>query len=362
MYFKILGQRQAEYLSPRRASVIYSEVPERSCVMRKHFTRLFALSLTAAVFMAAAVPALAAVPDRPENMYVLDEAGVLDDATEREIIRGSEGLFEETGGEIAVVTVDFLDGQEIDDYAYDLFDVWEIGSSERNNGLLLLLAIGEDTYYAMPGYGIEEEFSGGVLQDMLQEYLEPDFAGGEYDAGVKKFYRAALEKMRSISYDDGYDDPYDDGYGDGYENYDGYDTSRHSFFRTVIRWLARLVMIVIVIAVIVTIISALSGGGRGNGPGSGGGGGGFWRGMFIGNMLGSRRHRSWYNPPPPPFGGPGPRPPRNGGGRPGGFGGFGGSGGFGGHSGGFSHGGRPGGHSGGFSHGGGSRGGGAGRR
>lgn len=156
--------------------------------------------------------ALAAIPDRPANNgTILDEAGVLSDTVEQKLTQKNETLFEDTGAEIAVVCVDFLDGEEIDDYAYDLFNEWGIGSSERNNGLLLLLAIAEDNYYALPGYGIEDTFSGGTLQTMLDDYLEDDFAAGDYESGVEKFYDAAYELLADYTYTD---DAADSGYLD----------------------------------------------------------------------------------------------------------------------------------------------------
>ena len=154
--------------------------------------KALSLLLSLALAFCLAVPALAAYPDRPENQYVLDEADVLSEETEQEIIAENQDLFQETGAQIVVVAVDFLDGEEIDDYAYSLFNIWGIGSQERNNGLLLLLAIGEENYYAQAGTGIEDYFDGAKLQDMLDEYLEPDFATREYDAGVEKFFQAAL--------------------------------------------------------------------------------------------------------------------------------------------------------------------------
>ena len=98
---------------------------------------------------AMALPALAiVVPERPENQYVLDEAGVLSEETEQEIITQNQSLFEETGAQIAVAAVDFLGGEDIEDYANYMFNYWGVGDYERNNGLLLVLAIGEDNYYA----------------------------------------------------------------------------------------------------------------------------------------------------------------------------------------------------------------------
>ena len=183
-----------------------------------------ALSLLLALALAfcLAVPALAAYPDRPENQYVLDEADVLSEETEQEIIAENQDLFQETGAQIVVVAVDFLDGEDIDDYAYSLFNIWGIGSQERNNGLLLLLAIGEENYYAQAGTGIEDYFDGAKLQDMLDEYLEPDFAAREYDAGVEKFFQAALSDMESYyaNYSDEYTDSQDSPtYEEDYDTY-----------------------------------------------------------------------------------------------------------------------------------------------
>ena len=183
-----------------------------------------ALSLLLALALAfcLAVPALAAYPDRPENQYVLDEADVLSEETEQEIIAENQDLFQETGAQIVVVAVDFLDGEDIDDYAYSLFNIWGIGSQERNNGLLLLLAIGEENYYAQAGTGIEDYFDGAKLQDMLDQYLEPDFAAREYDAGVEKFFQAALSDMESYyaNYSDEYTDSQDSPtYEEDYDTY-----------------------------------------------------------------------------------------------------------------------------------------------
>jgi len=334
--------------------------------MKKCFRKLLALCMTALLTVTfLSVPALASVPSRPENQYVLDSAGVLSDSTEKDIISKNQKLFKESGGQIVIVAVDFLGGEEIDDYVYTMFNSWGIGSKERNNGILLVMAIGEDNYYAQAGYGIEDYFDGAKMQALLDDYLETDFAAGDYDAGVRKFFNAAFSELEIYEYNDEYDQQTEFAPGGAYENYGGYDYNDRPGFSGVFLGLAsvviRIVAMVVIVALLIAIIRALSRGGRG-GPGSGsGGGGGFWTGMFLGNMLGNSRRRRWYNPPPPPpggFGGPGPRPPRGGGG----FGGFGGGsrGGFsgGGRTGGFSGGGR----SGGFSGGGRSRGGGAGRR
>lgn len=344
---------------------------------------LLAVLLTLALLAPAA---LAAVPDRPENQYVLDSAGVLSEKTEKAIIKENEELFERCGAEVVIVAVDFLGGQEIDDYAEELFNRWGIGSWERNNGILLVMAIAEDNYYALSGYGIEDYFDGAMFRGLLDDYLEDDFAAGRYDEGALAFFKAVVSELDG--YYAGQDNiPGEDYSGDYDYSYDiGGSYEEDSFFprlslismaARVISIVVRVVIVVVIILVVLAFVRGIGRGGRGGGMG-GGGGGGFWQGMFLGSMMNNRR-RSYWTPPPPPPPPPGP--------RPGGFGGFGGarppSGGFGGsrsgggfhapRPGGFSGGGRAGGGSsgrsgfggrsgGGFHGGGGTRGGGAGRR
>ena len=322
--------------------------------------RICSLALALILALGICPAALARVPDRPDNKYVLDTAGVLSEDTEKWIVAENQELFKDCGGEIVVAAVDFLGGEDIRDYTYDMFNTWEIGSDTRNNGILLVLAIGEENYFIQAGYGIDDYFDVPLFSDILNEYLEPDFAARDYDAGVRKTFGALRTELESY-YEDGpgRNDPMPEPEYDGGDwDEDSYFSSGFSLFRT-LKTIAFAIIRVIVIVVIILFVFSLFRGPGGGPRGGGGGGGGFWRGMWLGSMMGGRRRTYWGAPPPPPP--PGHRPP----GGFGGFGGFGGGsrGGF--SGGGRSHGGGAGrgfGGGGGFHGGGGSHGGGVGRR
>lgn len=303
-------------------------------------TGLFLLACVLAAVLA--VPVLAAgIPDAPDA-YVYDEAGVLSDSTEQYINLETAALDEACGGQIAVVAVEFTGAYSTADYAYELFNAWGIGDRNENNGLLLLLVTGAEDYYIMPGSGVTDIFSGGTLQTLMDDYLEADFAAGNYDAGVRKTFDRIME-IYGEKYDLTPTSASDAGYS-------GYADAEDSLFSRFFRVIGKILIVAILVVLVIVLICFFAGGPRGGGGGYGGGGG-FWNGLLLGSLLNRRRYT--YRPPPPHFGGPRPpRPPHVGrpgggfGGRPGGFGGFGG-----GRTGGF----------GGFG-GGGSRGGGAGRR
>lgn len=206
-----------------------------------------------------------------------------------------------------MATVDFTDGEDIADYAYDLFNKWGIGDKKANNGLLILLSIGAEDYYAEPGVGLTDVFTGGVLDAMLYDYLEDDFAAKEYDSGVKKVYARAVEILEdhyNVSYSTG---TTNNANANTNYNYANNNTSGgilygfQRFFSRVWRFFFVVLFVILIIAL---------------------------------SVLRPRRRyyrRGWgAPPPPPPMGGfwRGPRPPRGPGGpgfggpRPGGFSGF----------------------------------------
>ena len=89
-----------------------------------------AVLLTVLVLVLMAVPAFAvALPDAPTG-YVYDGANVLSSSTESYIERTGSALAEACGAEVVVATVDFPDGEDIADYAYDLFNKWGIGDKK----------------------------------------------------------------------------------------------------------------------------------------------------------------------------------------------------------------------------------------
>ena len=142
------------------------------------------------------VPALAlAVPAQTDAFYVADYADVLSDNTTAYIIAYNESLARQTGAQLVVATVDFLDGEDIEDYAYEMFNSWGIGDADKNNGLLLLLAIGEDNYYMMPGDGLRNVFSPALLDSLMWDYLEPFFAVRDYDMGVQELFIQCMSRF-----------------------------------------------------------------------------------------------------------------------------------------------------------------------
>ena len=127
--------------------------------MSKKMIRMCALTLVLLALMCA--PALAKVVSPGPDFYYLDNANVLSEDLKGEIFFANKLLYDACGAQIVVVTLDSTGSDAIDDYSYDLFNKWGIGDADKQNGLLILLAIDDDDYYVLPGTGLRSKFSAG---------------------------------------------------------------------------------------------------------------------------------------------------------------------------------------------------------
>ncbi len=130
--------------------------------------------------------------------YVYDYAGVLTDDTMEHIDAMNASLFAQTGAQILVDVVNSTGGVDIMDYAMDLGNTYGVGSAERNNGVVMILALENISqgglvgdYCVVVGTGLENYADDFV--SLQSYYLESDFAAGDYDDGVRAAFDAFID-------------------------------------------------------------------------------------------------------------------------------------------------------------------------
>ena len=99
--------------------------------MKKRLTAVLLIAVLILIFGCGS--AFASIPDAPNPFYAADFANVLNTDTEDYIIEQNGILEKFCGAQIVVVTTNFLDGMDIEDYAYKLFNDWGIGDEDENN-------------------------------------------------------------------------------------------------------------------------------------------------------------------------------------------------------------------------------------
>jgi uncharacterized protein len=224
--------------------------------------------------------------------YVSDFAKVVDPASRARLESYCAAVEHATGAQMALVTIESLEGEPIEDVANTIFRAWGVGQKRKNEGIMLLLAIGDRRSRLEVGYGLEpilpDGLAGSILRGMRPAVRQKDY--GDAMMAAAQTIGSAIAEAKHV------------------EIGQSLPRRTHGSPADSIPWP------MLIGGVFMLLWLLRSGGPRG----FGGGGGGFLPGLILGSMMGRG----------------------GGGGRSsGGFGGFDSGGGFGGFGGGDSGGG-----------------------
>ena len=152
-----------------------------------------------------------AIVQPTNNFYINDYANILSSEIEEYILKKSVQLDDSDGTQIVVVTVPNLEGMSLEDYATKLFRNFGIGDKEKNNGLLLLLALEERQFRVEVGYGLEGILPDGKTGRFQDEYIIPYLKDNKWDEGIKNGYDAFYKEIVTLNnLDIEYNEPIED--------------------------------------------------------------------------------------------------------------------------------------------------------
>lgn len=124
------------------------------------------------------------VPATPQD-YVVDLAGVIDDARERELSATLRELERATTAQVVVLTVRSLEGEAIEAFSIDVaHNRWKLGQKGKDNGVLITLALQDRRYRIEVGYGLEATLPDSLVGSIGRELLVPAFRAGDFGGGL----------------------------------------------------------------------------------------------------------------------------------------------------------------------------------
>ena len=116
--------------------------------------------------------------------YVNDFANVISSSEEQQLTSMITELRQKTGAEIAVVTIQSLEGGEIDDFTNRLFEKWGIGQRGKDNGLMFLAAMKDRKMRIEVGYGLEGAIPDAKAGRIRRDVITPYFKSGQPGKGI----------------------------------------------------------------------------------------------------------------------------------------------------------------------------------
>ena len=113
--------------------------------------------------------------------YVNDLAGVLTPAAVQGLTQLCSEVDQKAQAQIAVVTINSLEGDTPEDFTNHLFQKWGVGYKGTDRGVMVLLAVGDHKYWTEVGYGLEPILPdgkvGGFGRDMVPLLRQGNYSG-----------------------------------------------------------------------------------------------------------------------------------------------------------------------------------------
>ncbi len=253
--------------------------------MFKKLTILFTLLLVGFIAFSQQLPP-------KSNALVTDFTNTVSPADVQQLENKLVAFDDSTSTQIAVVIIKSVGEYDINDYGQKLGRAWGVGTKGKNNGIVILVAIGDHKVTIQTGYGSEGGVPDVITQDIIRNDIVPHFKQNDYYGGLNAATDDLMKYMKG--------------------EYKGTNKPRNAAENNGGGSYAILFFIVIIIVI---IIFRSRGGGGGQIIGGRGGASPFW--WFLGGALLGRGSGGWggFSNGDGGFGG---------GGGGGGFGGFGG--------------------------------------
>ena len=130
------------------------------------------------------------------RVYVADPDNRLNASTKREVNEMLYNLRLKTGAEVGVVVVGSMGDMPIEEFSDKLFSSWGLGKSDRDNGVLILIAVDDKAARLTTGYGVE-----GIIPDIsakriIEKDIVPAMREGNLDNAV---YNSAASVAAALS-------------------------------------------------------------------------------------------------------------------------------------------------------------------
>lgn len=130
------------------------------------------------------IPLVAAISIPALAGPVNDKANILTSAEHTKISTFLNGINEQSGIQIAVLTLPNLGDEPIELLSMRVAEAWKLGKKGEDNGVLLLISTADRALRIEVGYGLE-----GNLTDMksgliIRNVISPRFRSGQYGQGI----------------------------------------------------------------------------------------------------------------------------------------------------------------------------------
>ena len=107
---------------------------------------------------------------------VVDNAGIFKKSDFNLLTSHLLSLNSQNGPQIAVLTLKALEGESIESFSIKVAEKWKIGSSENDDGVIILISLDEHKIRIEVGYGLEGTLTDAKCSLIIRNIMAPLFS------------------------------------------------------------------------------------------------------------------------------------------------------------------------------------------
>ncbi|MDX2305081.1 MAG: TPM domain-containing protein [Microscillaceae bacterium] len=139
------------------------------------------------------------IPTAPKPIrFVNDYVGLLSKSEIRELEMKLSDYADSTSSEVVIVIIDTLQGYSIENFSLKLARSWGIGQSDKDNGILILMAVKDRSIRIEVGLGIEAYISDEKTKEVIENEIIPYFKKGEFYIGLDISTTQLIELLKGV--------------------------------------------------------------------------------------------------------------------------------------------------------------------
>ncbi|MEB3767287.1 TPM domain-containing protein [Acinetobacter sp. MD2] len=127
------------------------------------------------------------------NQPIVDQANVLSNAQKQALSQKIQTLYRQGKAQIGIIIVPTTGQEDIFDYAMRVAEQWKLGSSKRDNGLLIAIAVNDRHIQILTGYGLEGVLPDVVSSRIIRNNITPYFKQNQFAQGLDSGLAALAE-------------------------------------------------------------------------------------------------------------------------------------------------------------------------
>ncbi|NJM25984.1 MAG: TPM domain-containing protein, partial [Bacteroidia bacterium] len=127
---------------------------------------------------------------------VHDEAHVLSQSTVSQLESALKQFEDSTTNQIAIFITPSLEGESLEDYSIRVAEANKLGQADKDNGVLLLIAVDDHKMRIEVGEGLEGPLPDAICNRIIRNEMAPNFRRGDFDAGVTAAVNAIMQAIK----------------------------------------------------------------------------------------------------------------------------------------------------------------------